>query len=186
MKSPFKEKKITINQSESDFLSNYEDDLEIPYLPHPGAFSKVRKNHIHEGIDLYCPEGENVYAMEQGKIVNILPFTGKLCSSDWWEDTQCIMIEGKSGVINYGEITVSNALKVGQEIDEGQFLGKVKTVLKKNKGRPMTMLHLELYENGTVNPIASWQLNTQKPECLKDPTLLMNQVLENFKKPKMK
>ena len=50
---PFKNKKIISNSSYLDILDNYELISEIPLLPHPGAFSAIRKNHIHEGIALY-------------------------------------------------------------------------------------------------------------------------------------
>ncbi len=60
---------------------------------------------------------------------------------------KAIMIEGESGVILYGE-TYEPSLKVGDKVSEGQQIGNVKRVLKKDKGLPMTMLHIELYEHG--------------------------------------
>ncbi len=176
---PFKNKKIVINQNEFLTLDDYSKICEIPLLPHPGAFSKERKNHIHEGVDLYCIENEAVFSMQEGEIIKIKQFTGAEVGSPWWNDTQCILIESDVGVINYGEIEVLHNLKEGGYVTEGQLLGHVKTVLKKNKGRPMNMLHLELYDNGTQNSIDGWQLGKEKPKKLKDMTGYLLNFLEN-------
>lgn len=128
--------------------------------------------HIHEGIDFYCEKGDTVRAMEGGIIVDIKIFTGPLVGSPWWNTTYCILVEGHSGVINYGEIIVDKNLRVGQKVKTGDTLGVVETVLKKNKGRPMNMLHLELYEPGTRSNVAGWSLGESKPLSLIDPTYL--------------
>ena len=70
---PIKKQNIKFNNSETGFLENYETETEIPLLPHPGAFSKVRKNHQHEGVDLYCKKGEEIFSIEDGIIVKIKP-----------------------------------------------------------------------------------------------------------------
>lgn len=181
MRIPFKDKEIQINKSETKFLKNYSFVMEIPVLPHPGAFGKIRKNHIHEGIDLYCEENESIYAMEEGKVVSITPFTGEIAGSVWWNNTWSLMIEGKSGVINYGEIKVDELINVGQNIKEGQIIGKVLQVLKKDKGRPMNMLHLELYEKGTLVPVSQWNLEGEKPLGLKNPIKLLKNSIAQIK-----
>lgn len=154
----------------------------IPYGDHPGAFGTIRKHHMHEGVDLYADHGTNVYAMEDGVIVSVNHFTGKQTGSDWWNDTICIMVEGDSGVLNYGELggTISEATKiigsdlfVGAAIKRGDLLGRVSTVLKKNKGLPMAMLHLERYVSGTIEPVKEWTLGEPQPSILCDPTVLL-------------
>lgn len=167
---PLKKSNIKINQSENECLNNYKDQTEIPLFPHPGSFGKQRKNHIHEGVDLYCERGDEVFAIEDGIIVKIKPFTGSLIQSPWWNDTWCVMVEGKSGVFNYGEIIPNKNLKEGMSIKEGDVIGTIETVLKKDKGRPMNMLHLELYNFGTKDAILEWSLNQEKPSHLLDPT----------------
>lgn len=186
MQFPFKNKKLKENNSEQDTLQDYSEIAEIPVLPHPGAFSCVRKNHIHEGIDLYCSENEEVVAMESGKIVSISIFTGKEVGSSWWNTTWSVMVEGTSGVINYGEIKPLDDLKVGQEITEGQLIGNVIPVLKKDKGRPMNMLHLELYKSGTTKHISGWELNSNQPPNLLDPNILLQPLLNHKKTIKLK
>lgn len=163
---PLKKTYIKTTVSETDFLDNYKNQTEIPLAPHPGSFAKERRNHIHEGVDLYCEKGNEVFAIEDGIIIKVKPFTGNLIQSPWWNDTWCVMIEGKSGVFNYGEIIPHENLKEGMLIKEGDIIGTIETVLKKDKGRPMNMLHLELYKLGTTDAILEWSLNQEKPEHL--------------------
>lgn len=140
--------------------------------PHSGGvFGAVRKHDIHTGIDLYCQEYSEVFAIEDGVVVNIFDFTGEKAGSPWWENTQAVLIEGKSGVILYGE--VSTNLNIGDIIKEGQMIGKVLRVLKKDKGLPTTMLHLELYKPGYRGSGEIWNLNEDKPEVLLNPNILL-------------
>ena len=148
-------------------------NISIPTGQHPAAFGVQRKMHIHEGIDLYCPEGSHVNAIEDGIVVYNEPFTGPSVDSPWWNETYCVMIEGKSGVINYGEIANNSNLSVGDTVFAGQCVGSVKTVLKKDKGMPMSMLHLERYTIGTKKPIKEWSNGMAQPENLLNPTTML-------------
>lgn len=139
----------------------------LPLSPHPGAFGCPRKHHVHEGVDLYAPEGTPVRAVEAGEVVKIEPFTGPAAQSPWWQDTLAVFVEGESGVVVYGEITPHPDLATGQRVDAGQILGVVKTVLRHDKGRPCAMLHLELHVPGTREAPA-WE--TARPATLLDPT----------------
>jgi len=145
---------------------------EVPIFPHLGAFAVQRKFHNHEGVDLYAPEGTSVYPVEPGTIVAIDNFTGPAVGSPWWNDTMCVLIEGKSGVVVYGEITPNQSLHIGQEITPDKEIGKIKQVLKKDKGRPMSMLHIELHVPGTQESV-EWTVGSKKPESLLDPTWLL-------------
>lgn len=140
---------------------------EVPISPHPGSFAFKRTHHTHEGIDLYVPDKTNVYALEDGVVVKIEDFTGSKAKSPWWHDTQALLVEGKSGVIVYGEIEVDSSIEKNKEIKSGQLIGRVKQVLKKDKGRPMSMLHLELHTHGTRETYA-WE--SDRPPSIKDPT----------------
>lgn len=143
---------------------------ELPMHPHPGAFGVERRHHRHEGVDLYAAERVAVRAMEAGTVVAIEHFTGPQAGSDWWLPTQCVMIEGASGVLNYGEIKPARSLAVGTRVDAGEVVGQVATVLREDKGRPRSMLHLERYVHGTRVPLASWGLGEVQPAQLLDPT----------------
>jgi hypothetical protein len=183
--SPLPLKLVVTGESESfrDFDSM---TTGIPVHPHPGSFGFVRRNHVHEGVDLYCQDGTLVTAVEPGIVVAILPFTGEDAMSinprtgeleklDWWHDTAVVMVEGASGVVAYGEITPD--CRVGVVLQAGDVVGRVKKVLKKDKGRPMAMLHLELHKRGTIVPTCWYQENGQ-PSSLMDPTPYLVQLGE--------
>lgn len=141
----------------------------IPFGNHPGAFGFKRKYHTHEGVDLYCKEDEVVWPVECGVVTAIAPFTGEIADppSPWWHNTYSVMVEGESGAVLYGEIIPAADIKVGKILTSRTVVGTVTQVLKKDKGRPMTMLHLELHKPGTT--IAKEWVDT-RPESLLDPT----------------
>ena len=166
---PLVKSNITLNPS-FDYLLSYKYSTEIPIYPHPGSFGFIRKNHIHEGIDLYAEDGDEVIAMEDGIILSIIPFTGEIAGSPWWNNTYSIFVKHKDFIVNYGEITPLSSLKEGDAVKAGDIIGNIKTVLLKDKGRPMSMLHLEMYSLDAVKPITEWSLNTEKHVTLMDPT----------------
>lgn len=152
-------------------LKNYK--FELPTHNDVGGFGFIRKFDIHTGVDLYCSENDEVFAIEDGYLVNIENFTGEWAGSPWWNNTEAILIEGKSGVILYGEITVEDEIRTKKSIKKGDLLGKIKTVLKKDKGLvPPNMLHIELYKAGTKESVW-WNLNSEKPENLLNITDLL-------------
>ena len=141
----------------------------IPSGSHPGAFGVVRRYHVHEGIDLYVPDQTPVLAVERGEIVAIENFTGVQAGSPWWQETWSVLVEGKSGVVVYGEIRPHAAVRVGLGVEAGEILGAVTPVLSKDKGRPVNMLHLELHHHGTRESVA-WEVGQHQPPTLLDPT----------------
>ncbi len=153
-------------------LGNYHHKL--PTSEEAGSFGYVRKFDIHTGVDLYCEEGDGVYAMEDGEILNIENFTGKWAGSPWWNDTEAILIEGESGVILYGELIVYDNIRNKKIVKEGDLLGIIKPVLKKDKGvvPSINMLHIELYKKNTIESVW-WKLDSQKPENLLDITFIL-------------
>lgn len=138
----------------------------LPLTPHPGAFAIQRKFHIHEGVDLYAPVGTPVFAVEAGEVVAVIPFTGEHAGYPHWENTWAVLVEGETGVVVYGEI--QNIVEVGDKIQKGQWVGSILRVLKNDKGRPMSMLHLELYEHGARDTV-EWTTGPQAEGHL-DPT----------------
>lgn len=160
------------------FLYLNDAEVEIPIGSHVGAFGVERRHDMHEGVDLYCPETTPVYAIEDGEIIMMRAFTGKNANCPWWEDTDAIYIKGESGVICYGEIKIDNSLILGDHIDAGELIGEVRKVLKTDKGRPMSMLHIELYKTPITREI-SWELGQPQPENLLDPTQLLIEGAKN-------
>lgn len=146
-------------------------------LPHDGgSFGTIRKYDVHTGVDLYCNPGASVHAIEDGVIVGKGPFTGARAGSEWWNDTDYVAVEGKSGIILYGEI--HSLLELDVKIKEGEIVGSVATVLKKRKTSPMTMLHLELYDSFT-EPV-EWKLDTDRPSNLMDPMPIITKELWKY------
>ena len=149
---------------------------------HPGAFAHRRRFHVHEGVDLYCPEGTPVSAVEDGVVVAVIEFTGTKAEppSPHWCDTQAIMVEGASGVVAYGEVGVGTGIRVGVRVGAGETIGHVRRVLIKEKTppRPMAMLHLELHEKGTRD-CYEWPIDGPRPPSLLDPTPFLLGIVDS-------
>lgn len=135
-----------------------------------GKFGAIRKHDIHTGIDFYCENGDKVYCIEDGVVLKNIPFTGSLAGSEWWCDTNAVLVKGASGVILYGEL--ESKLECGDNVNEGDIIGVIKTVLKKDKGNGVAMLHLELYDEDYSGEGEIWELHTEKPNKLKDPNTI--------------
>lgn len=79
----------------------------VPVAPHPGAFGARRKFDHHTGVDLYATRPVPVFPIEDGRVVDIIEFTGEkaIPASPWWNRTQAVLVEGRTGVILYGEVS---------------------------------------------------------------------------------
>lgn len=148
----------------------------------PGRFGFRRKYDVHTGVDLYTYPGMPVLAVEGGTVVAIERFTGPSAGTPWWHDTDAVLVEGPSGVVCYGEISPLKEVQVGATLVAGDCIGCVKTVLRKNKGRPMTMLHFEWYRHGTRQTVV-WDLDQACPENLLDPTDFLERALRGVLSP---
>lgn len=148
----------------------------IPEVGDPGDFGYVRSYYIHMGIDLYCEKDTEVIAIEDGKVILIDNFTGEHANppTPHWNNTWSVLIEGKSGVIGYCEITTD--LILNDFVKEGDVIGKIMPVLKaKNKFNVDSMLHLEHYKSGTKDHV-HWELNQKQPDNLLNPRDILNEI----------
>jgi len=169
-------------------------EMELPLYPHVGAFGAKRRHDTHRGVDLYAPVGTGVFAVEGGFIIptkGFRPWTGKIADCEWWEDTWALIVEGKSGMVVYGEIQIEESIMKTREeilnkgigdpriyIEKGVKLGTVLRVLKKDKGRPTSMLHLELRKPGFYRNIdKQW---TEVPEGIIDPTPYLERSIKYY------
>lgn len=157
-------------------IKNYKH--QIPTGEDLGAFGVTRKHDMHTGVDLYCDEGTEVFAMEAGIVIAIEWFTGEEVDMPWWNNTKAIAIKGESGTFNYGELIPVEGLNVGDAIDEGQLLGYIVPVLKKDKGKvpSINMLHLELYTEYNGEWVL-WPVGAPQPENLLNPTKLLQMTI---------
>lgn len=151
----------------------------IPDWGQVGDFAFRRSFYYHPGIDLYCPDHTIVQAIEEGTVVHMEDFTGPQANppSPWWLPTRSILIEGVSGVLGYCEMEPYTHLKVGHHIFEGEALGLVVPVLKKDKGNGTTMLHFERYLSGSKEHV-TWVLDTHMPASLKNPRKLLERIID--------
>lgn len=155
----------------------------LPRFNEPGAFGAIRKFDIHEGVDIYTYSGANVHAVEDGIVTAVYEFTGKNAQCDWWNDTWCIKVKGKSGVVTYGEIArprkeltaSTSGIIIGRtKVKAGDIIGHVTPVLKPEKYRPdirnhsTAMLHIELRKE--TCHLDGWKLDSQRDSRLLDPT----------------
>lgn len=151
----------------------------LPLPPHPGAYGVQRKNHVHEGCDLYAPQGTPVLAVESGVVGDVRQFTGPEVGSPWWHKTYAVWVEGASGVILYGE--VAPHVKVGQQVCAGEILGVVIRVLRHDKGRPCSMLHLEHHIPGS-REAPEWLSAEDPPRVLRNPTSFLLSCVQHHSK----
>lgn len=147
----------------------------IPRFYEPGAFGAIRKYDIHEGVDIYTHDGADVLAVENGVITAVYEFTGKKADCDWWNETWCVKVKGKSGVVTYGELKKPrDSVKPGKKVYPGFVIGHVTPVLRPEKYRPdirnhsVAMLHMELRKE--TCHIDGWKLDGERDKRLLDPT----------------
>lgn len=163
-----------LTPDDEDAVSRISDTLtQIPFDEHCGAFGVKRAHDVHTGVDLYAPDGAPVYAMQLGVVVDVFPFTGVDANCPWWLDTKAVAIEDDDGVWLYGEIEPDTEIYKGQMVFEGQHIGRVRRVLRNDKGRPVSMLHMERYVRGTREFAPLWELDKPQPPSLIDPTLML-------------
>lgn len=163
------EYKGVTNDAYSFLDHDWKQTCEVPVLPHVGAFGVRRRHDVHKGIDLYADEDQSVFAVEDGEILEICPFTGPSAGYEWWLDTKAVYVSGKTGIVVYGEIEPTANLKEGDKVSKGSVIGSVRRVIKNDKGRPTTMLHLELHTHGHIHT-GQWSLGKSAPEGILDPT----------------
>lgn len=134
----------------------------------PGSFGyDGRKHSRHTGVDLRVPKDATVVAVEPGRVVAVILFTGPRAESDFYLETFAVLVEGPSGVVVYGEI--DPCVVVGQVVVAGQMVGSVMDVLPEDKGFGTSMVHMELHDHGTTD-VFWWHHGQPKPPSLRDPT----------------
>lgn len=138
----------------TDDSMEFADHQTIGYIPvgdHVGAYQAVRKHDTHMGVDIYGVYGEPVYAMQDGVIESCDQFTGPEIGMPWWNTTYQVTVNTGDQSILYGEVYPNfSVVTPNAVICKSEIIGWLIPVLRRNKGRPMTMLHLELRECDTV------------------------------------
>lgn len=144
-------------------------------------FGAMRKHDIHTGIDIYVPEGTDVYPIKSGKVINVEWFTGinSKPPTSWWNDTQAVWVQDNDGFVwVYGELMSS--VSIGDTVNQETSLGQIKQVLKKDKQINSTsMLHLELY-SAIPNETVVWLHEQEKPDLLLNPLDHIQKIKDNI------
>lgn len=170
----------------------------LPKFNEPGAFGAERKYDRHEGVDIYCKYGSEVYAVEDGEVVDSYQYTGSEETGAWWNPTWCLKVKGRSGVVTYGELQMPDEClsypkivskpneklkfgevkykypEVGTLVKAGDHIGYVGKVLPDEKRRDdirnhnNCMLHMELRTENCH--LDGWELGAERNKKLLDPS----------------
>lgn len=146
-----------------------------------GTFGFERKYETHSGVDLYCNEGQIARAVDDGRVILVPDFTGENAGSPWWHPTKAVVVDhGDGKFVVYGELEPWATIRPGVSVRRGQPLGRVLRVRKEARGKPTTMLHLELwaseatvmatYEGERATVACDWPRGGERPSGLLDPT----------------
>jgi hypothetical protein len=180
--SPFKLKLVACkNIKDWKKLKPAEEAL-LPLPPHPGAFGDVRLRHIHEGVDLYTLPDTPIYAIEDGLIVGVTPLSGGATRNAYWHDMEAVLVQGKSGLLVYGELAPLKGLAPAQKVKAGELLGHIypkgyhyKNTNRKDEDEDHRFFHLELHHPEIRLP-TKWLVDQPKPETLHDPTPFLMEI----------
>ena len=146
----------------------------LPKVGSSGDFGYARSWYYHSGIDLYCPVGTTVRAIEDGEVVAVEHFTGPQTDSPRWNNTWAVLVHGASGTLVYGEMWPE--VRPYDKVKSGDLLGHVLAVLKRDKGNGLAMLHFERY-NCLVHQTADWRHNEDPPSGLVNPRPLLESLI---------
>lgn len=117
----------------------------------------------HVGIDLFANEGDEVVALEDGRIVAYYPFYNSAAGEMTW----ALLVEHSQFVANYGEVKAGAGGQygwaIGDQVAGGQTLARVSST---------NMIHFETYATGTTRS-HRWMVGTQPPAELRNPTALL-------------
>lgn len=106
-----------------------------------GAYNAVRVGHRHEGIDLLCNEGQNVYAPFAGIITRVAyPYAG----NTRWTALELVGDNGFTMKIFYVSPT-----KIGKAVQAGEAIAVCQAISKKYGVGMKDHIHVELLQGNT-------------------------------------
>lgn len=144
-----------------------------------GEFAARRQHDVHTGLDLYAEEGTEVLAMRAGRVLRVGQFTGEEVGSAWWRRTDAAIVDHEGIAVLYGEMLP--CVRTGDEVHAGGLLGHVQRVLRRDKNRPTSMLHLEVaVPNFGTDFGALWELNAKKPSYLLNPKGIVSYAVNRY------
>lgn len=158
----------------------------LPKRNNKGAFWEDRGDRFNAGVDIYAPDNSEVYAVEQGIVIDIDVFTSSDIS--YLSNTKYVIIKSPEK-INYKYCEVSDIkVKIGDKIEPGQHIANIKSIINQNNIDDETpffikelvyeelfaKLHLEMYK-APFTEIRPYELGNYlgetKPSSIIDPNV---------------
>jgi murein DD-endopeptidase MepM/ murein hydrolase activator NlpD len=125
--------------------------------------SRLGGGRYHVGVDLAANEGDDVLAIQDGKIVAFYPFYARPNGDETW----ALFVAHDGCAVNYGEVLPDSltalGLSVGDRVSGGQRIGRVSGT---------RMVHFETYKPGTTSN-KRWLPGGARPAALRNPTQLL-------------
>lgn len=107
--------------------------------------STLNRYTAHLGMDFYAPEGSDVFAVYDGKVLSI--------ESTFLQGTTITVDHGNGLYSIYNSLADGDSVSVGQEVKQGDVIGQV-SVTNRQEYKSGAHLHFEVQENGTlIDPI---------------------------------
>lgn len=136
--------------------------------PRPAAHAD-NPTRRHVGLDLFAYAGDQVIAVENGRVIANYPFLQAHTGQMSW----ALMIAHPGYVATYGEIQPGAFdifdLAIGSNVAGGQFIASISDTAQ---------LHFETYDPGIRRNI-SWHNGDPQPDGIRDPTPFLRDLAQH-------
>lgn len=158
----------------------------LPKKNSKGAFWEDRGDRFNAGVDIYAPDKSPLYAVENGKVIDIDIFSNS--NNSYLNETKYLIIKSPEKV-NYKYCEVDDILvEIGDEIAAGQYIANIKQIINPDcidNNTPffvkelvyedlLSKLHLEMYKS-PFTEIRPYELGNylgeEKPNSIIDPNI---------------
>lgn len=103
--------------------------------------STLNRFSAHMAMDFFAPEGSDVYAVYDGKIVNI--------ETTFLKGTTITIDHGNGLFSIYNSLADGDSVSVGQNVEQGDVIGQV-SLSNRQEYKSGAHLHFEVKENGQL------------------------------------
>ena len=115
--------------------------------------STLNRYTAHLGMDYYAPEGSEVYAVYDGKVLSV--------ESTFLQGTTITIDHGNGLYTIYNSLADGDSVSVGQQVKQGDVIGEV-SVTNRQEYKSGAHLHFEVKENGTLIDPAKYLIAQEK------------------------
>ncbi|MBE5737028.1 MAG: M23 family metallopeptidase [Clostridiales bacterium] len=103
--------------------------------------STLNRFSSHMAMDFFSPEGSDVYAVYDGKVVDI--------ETTFLQGTTITIDHGNGLYTIYNSLADGDSVSVGQKVDQGDVIGQV-SLSNRQEYKAGAHLHFEVKENGQL------------------------------------